>query len=194
MGVIVDLLFAPSAPLTQREKQPGTGRWTQVIQNSEDYITGNNTQVEGENDSKGLSSALNNTTEIFKTLWFCLCKAFIIKKQKPSKIVYPVLVSMSFILGDAFCYQQQRGHKHTKLPGQGKVSDSELEVMNTHAGYRIIYHFPAPGVLHISRCTGEMQQTNTALFWRTARFTYGFAPTANVLLRSAGRVGYTSAP
>lgn len=68
------------------------------------------------------------TLLIFNTLWFCLQTAFIIKKHMPSKIVYPVLFSMSFLLEDAFCYQQQIGHKRTKLPGQGKARDSELEV------------------------------------------------------------------
>lgn len=88
------------------------------------------------------------TLLIFNTLWFCLQTAFIIKKHMPSKIVYPVLFSMSFLLEDAFCYQQQIGHKRTKLPGQGKARDSELEVWTYMLD--ITYHFPATGLLE--RC------------------------------------------
>lgn len=131
------------------------------------------------------------TLLIFKTLWFCLQTAFIIKKHMPSKIVSPVLFSMSFLLEDAFCYQQQGGHKRTKLPGQGKASDSELEVWTYMLD--IMYHFPATGILHISRCSGEMQRTKTQEHSEEPQDSrVCFAPTANRLLRSAGRVGYTS--
>lgn len=73
LDVTVDFLLASSAPLTQRERQPGTGRWTEVIQNMAEVtvktdITVNNTKTEGENDCKNLLSALNNTIEIFKSL------------------------------------------------------------------------------------------------------------------------------
>lgn len=72
MGVTVDFLPASNAPLTQRERQPGTGRWTQVIQNMAEVTvktdtTVNNTKKEGQNDRKNLLSALNNTIEIFKS-------------------------------------------------------------------------------------------------------------------------------
>lgn len=72
MGVTVDFLPASNAPLTQRERQPGTGRWTQVIQNMAEVTvktdtTVNNTKIEGQNDRKNLLSALNNTIEIFKS-------------------------------------------------------------------------------------------------------------------------------
>ena len=143
IGVIVDFLVAPNTPFTQREKQPGTGRWTPVIQSmAEQWRLHQREQhtSRGGNDPKDLLPELSNTTEIFKTLWFCLHKTFIIKKHKPSKTVYPVLFSMTFLLRDAFCYQQQRGHRSTKLPSQGRVSDSELEAMKIPAGY----HVPFP--------------------------------------------------
>lgn len=61
MGVTVDFLPASNAPLTQRERQPGTGRWTQVIQNMAEVTvktdtTVNNTKKEGQNDRKNLLS------------------------------------------------------------------------------------------------------------------------------------------
>lgn len=85
-------------------------------------------------------------------------------------IAYPVFFSMSFLLGDAFFYQQQRGHKHTKLPGQGKVSDSELEVMNIHAGY----HVPFPNyrsTIYFQAYRRDAMNKTAAAFWRTTRFT-----------------------
>lgn len=75
---------------------------------------------------------------------------------------------MSFLLRDAFCYQQQRGHKHTKLPGQGKVRTGSHEytcwISYTISQLQEYYIFP--GVLE--RCNKQ----NAAAFWRTTRFTY----------------------
>lgn len=45
MGITVDFLLASSAPLTERERQPGTGRWTQVIQNMAEVTLKTDTTV-----------------------------------------------------------------------------------------------------------------------------------------------------
>lgn len=45
MGVTVDFLLASSAPLTEGERQSGTGRWTQVIQNMAEVTLKTDTTV-----------------------------------------------------------------------------------------------------------------------------------------------------
>lgn len=190
MGVTVDFLFAPSTPLTQREKQPGTGSWTQVIQNMAELwrlYHREQHMSEGRMIQKTcylLSVTLLRFSEHSGSVYVKLLSS---RNTRPPRQFTQYYFPWVFSLEMHFATNNEEG---TSTPNYLAKAKWELEVMNMHG-----YHIPFPSY----RSTTHFQA-----YWRDATNKTQqrseepqgshtcFAPTANVLLRSAGRVGYTS--
>lgn len=161
---MVDFLFAPSTPWTQREKQPGAGRWTkeaQTVAKPWRLHQWEEPTSRGREQSER-SYYLHSVMLLrFSKRYDPLCKAFIVKEQKPSKTVHP----REHISKQCYFPRASLGMHIATANKEGTKAPNDQDTTQT-----------------------KMQQWSGE--WQLSQKTLG--PTTDTLLRPASRVGCMS--